>query len=147
MSKAEYHRVEREFQTNKEEVEYILSVDEDSRNSDKRLYSQYLNLLTPYSIINKDLLESKLDRLKITTLDLEQIKNSIKEIINSSLTFNPKTFPNFETIRRNRQKIQNEEERFIPTSQEVAEKRNIREELIRKYFREEKKKKDQLLIH
>lgn len=43
-----------------------------------------------------------------------------------------------ETIRRVRQEIQNSEGEFLPTSKEVLERRNFREDEIRDYFSESK---------
>jgi len=135
----EYEQIKIEFETIKERVEYILSIDEESRNSDKQLFSKYLEIFTPYALINKDYLIHQIDHFKLTSFDLNLIKNSLKHIFASSLRFKASNLPIFETIRRNRQKIQNEEEHFIPTSEDVARKRNIREELVKKYFIEKKR--------
>jgi len=142
MSQIEYQQIKSEFETIKERVEYILSIDEESRNSDKRLFSKYLETFTPYALINKDNLIHQIENFKVTSFDLNQIRTSLKQIFTSSLKFKSSNLPIFETIRRNRQKIQNEEERFVPTSEDVARKRNIREEVIKKYFIEEKIKEE-----
>lgn len=41
--------------------------------------------------------------------------------------------PSFETIRRNRQKIQNQEKLFRPTKQDVLERRSQREAFVREW--------------
>jgi len=47
-------------------------------------------------------------------------------------------FPNLQTLDRVRRKIQNDDGHYLPTDKEVAEKRNIRAELIKQYYIEEK---------
>lgn len=42
--------------------------------------------------------------------------------------------PNFESIRRARQRIQNVENRFLPTEMGVIMRRRIREEQFREYY-------------
>ena len=39
-----------------------------------------------------------------------------------------------ETITRHRRKIQNDEGRYLPTKEDIAIKRNIKEHLIRQYY-------------
>jgi hypothetical protein len=130
--------VRKEFETIKERVEYILSIDTQSRNSDKRLFSEYLKEFTSYALINKSALFNRIQHFKLRSFDLDQVKQDLKNLVLSSLRINPTDLPIFETIRRTRQKIQNEEERFIPTSEEVARRRNIREDLIREYIIKQK---------
>lgn len=47
-----------------------------------------------------------------------------------------KTIPNFETIRRVRQEIQNTDRHWLPTDPKVLWDRRIKEETIRQYYRE-----------
>lgn len=133
-SQLDYEKVEREFETIREKVEYLLSIDPKSRNSDKRLFSQYLNHFTNYAIVNISSLFTKLNHFKITSFDLNLLKTNLKRIITTSLKIKPSDLPTFDSIGRVRRRIQNEEERFLPTSPEVAEKRNIRREVIEKYI-------------
>lgn len=140
-----YETIEREFSSMKQKVEYILEMDPKSRNSDIRLFSKLLEELTPFRIINVEKIIKKLKAKEIFfTLDLEQNLKDLTLIIEENLLRIPnlQEIPHFETIRRVRQKIQNEDERFLPTSEEVARKRRIREVLIKEYIIKNKTKEE-----
>jgi len=137
--------IEREFSSMKQQVEYILEMDPKSRNSDMRLFSKLLEELTPYRIINSKIIMEKLRAKHLFfDLDVEQNLRRVQLLILDSLLTEPnlQEVPNFETIRRVRQKIQNEDERFLPTSEEVARRRRIREELIKEYIIKNKTKEE-----
>lgn len=140
-----HETIEREFSSMKQQVEYILEMDPKSRNSDMRLFSKLLEELTPYRIINSKIIMEKLRAKHLFfDLDVEQNLRRVQLLILDSLLTEPnlQEVPNFETIRRVRQKIQNEDERFLPTSEEVARKRRIREELIKEYIIKNKTKEE-----
>ena len=144
MKTLEKEIIKKEFDTIKQKVKYLLEVDEESRNSDSRLFCRFLHEYTQYRIIDISEIKNliKIDAKDIlSSFDVDKIVGKIVKIINQEITKTPslRLFPNLETVRRNRQKIQNQDELFIPTIQEIAEKRNIRAELIRDYFIEQNK--------
>ena len=139
----EKESIEKEFETIRDKVLYLLEIDEESRNSDIRLLCKYLSEFTSYRIVNIDGIIPLLNNIEkafsqnLGTKDL--VKHSITAL-KFKLSQIPRLslFPSSESIRRVRQKLQNDEELFIPTILEIAEKRNIRAKLIREYFIEKK---------
>ena len=61
-------------------------------------------------------------------------------VLNQSYNFNINKFlevmPSVETIRRVRQEIQNKEGVLLPTTVEICNHRRIRQEVIRRYYRQ-----------
>lgn len=139
MSKVEKQIIEKEFETIRDKVLYVLEIDEESRNFDNRLYAKYLTEFTEYRIICLDDINLLISNLEDDILNSPNVKSITKASLKSlkyklSKTPSKFDFPNVHTITRVRQLIQNQEELFLPTSQEIAEKRNVRAELIREYF-------------
>lgn len=134
--------VKREHKTYRDKVLYLLEIFPEARNSDKTLYKKCLEIFSPYRIINLQTIIEKIPQI-LTSFDIDEIKERFLKLIENQ-PFTLKYFPNFETVRRVRQKIQNEDEIFIPTDPEVAEHRNIRAELIAELYRNMKKEEAEI---
>ena len=139
----EKESIEKEFETIRDKVLYLLEIDEESRNSDIRLLCKYLSEFTSYRIVNIDGIIPLLNNIEKTfsqNHDTKELTKSSIKALKFKLSQIPRLslFPSSESIRRVRQKLQNDEELFIPTILEIAEKRNIRAKLIREYFIEKK---------
>ena len=139
----EKESIEKDFETIRDKVLYLLEIDEESRNSDIRLLCKYLSEFTSYRIVNIDGIIPLLNNIEKTFSQNPDTKDLVKHSITAlkfKLSQIPRLslFPSSESIRRVRQKLQNDEELFIPTILEIAEKRNIRAKLIREYFIEKK---------
>lgn len=139
----EKESIEKEFETIRDKVLYLLEIDEESRNSDIRLLCKYLSEFTSYRIVNIDGIIPLLNNIEKALSQNPDTKDLVKHSITAlkfKLSQIPRLslFPSSESIRRVRQKLQNDEELFIPTILEIAEKRNIRAKLIREYFIEKK---------
>ena len=139
--------VAEELETEKEKVRRILEEDEQSRNSDKRLYAKRLNMATDYFIASTDEIERALkDNLSeiqgalgklLTEDEARRLVNVVAGVLRVELNRVPSDLddlPNWLTVRRVRAEIQNEDGELLPTDPEVAEMRNIREEKIREYY-------------
>jgi len=144
MTETEKEIIKIEFESIREKVKYVLEVDEQSRNSDIRLLCQYLLKFTPYRVVNFDEINYLVQKIQEALNNAKDISFTTKaqlRTLEHKLSKVPSLnqFPYFSTIHRVRRKIQNEDEIFIPTDPKVAEKRNIRAELIRDYFINQKK--------
>lgn len=95
-----------EFDNTRELVEKLLQKDERNRNDDKYL---------TYNVFQ------------------EIAKKHGKKIFIPFDLF--KEFPAFETVKRVRAKIQNEENRFLPTDPNVLEKRNKRQKEVKDWLK------------
>ena len=98
--------VKKEFKDMEERVLRVLESSMLSRNSDKWLIFEVLQLLK-FKTIGKTVL--------INFNDLEDV-------------------PSFETITRCRRKIQNKDNKFLPTDPQVLVKRRFKEEQVRAYY-------------
>ena len=144
MSTTEKELIKMEFESIREKVIYVLEIDEESRNSDIRLLCQYLLEFTPYRVVNYNRFDFLIKQIQEEFKNNENIKETTKAQLSTlehhlSKIPSLNQFPFFSTIHRVRRKIQNEDEIFIPTDLKIAEKRNIRAEVIRDYYIEKNK--------
>lgn len=92
-----------ELKTYKQKVAYVLHHHEEARNSDVKLFEYYVGLFHPDALI-----EAHDDTLGVSFDAMEFL-------------------PAFETLRRSRQIIQNDNGEYLPTDPKVIERRGNRE--------------------